>query len=104
MEMISFWGMHIRRYIPWMFVPDILSIKFEELINDRMKTLDKICSFWRWPGFGSPEAMQDRIESVKPPTFRKGVIGDWKNHFNEDHIRAFQKELGSVLELMGYEN
>jgi len=35
--------------------------------------------------------------------YRKGTSGDWKNHFNEEHIRYFKKNYGDVLIKLGYE-
>ena len=34
--------------------------------------------------------------------FRKGAIGDWKAHFDEDSMAAFGKEAGALLEELGY--
>ena len=41
-------------------------------------------------------------ENVKSH-FRKGISGDWKNHFNEEHKEYFKKEFGEVLIKLGYE-
>ncbi len=35
--------------------------------------------------------------------YRKGVAGDWKNHFNEDHINFFKDKYGQLLITLGYE-
>ncbi|MDJ0660402.1 MAG: sulfotransferase domain-containing protein [Crocosphaera sp.] len=35
--------------------------------------------------------------------YRKGVAGDWKNHFNEDHINFFKDKYGQLLINLGYE-
>ena len=42
------------------------------------------------------------IEDVKSQ-LRKGVIGDWKNHFDEVTVRVFAEEAGAMLEELGYE-
>lgn len=36
--------------------------------------------------------------------YRKGVAGDWKNHFTERDKRAFKEEAGELLIQLGYEN
>ena len=36
--------------------------------------------------------------------YRKGVPRDWKNHFNEDHIRVFKRDYGDLLIKLGYES
>jgi hypothetical protein len=35
--------------------------------------------------------------------FRKGIIGDWRNHFNEAHIQCFKELAGKTLIEWGYE-
>ena len=35
--------------------------------------------------------------------YRKGVAGDWKNHFTENHKAAFKNHAGEVLIKLGYE-
>ena len=36
--------------------------------------------------------------------FRKGISGDWKNHFNDDHKDYFKKYYNEILVKLGYEN
>ena len=35
--------------------------------------------------------------------YRKGIAGDWKNHFTEEDRRAFKEEAGELLIQLGYE-
>ncbi len=35
--------------------------------------------------------------------YRKGIAGDWKNHFTEEDRRAFKEEAGELLIRLGYE-
>lgn len=36
--------------------------------------------------------------------YRKGTPGDWKNHFNDEHIRYFKDQYNDVLVKLGYES
>ena len=36
--------------------------------------------------------------------YRKGVAGDWINHFTEEHVAAFNERFGDVLIRTGYES
>lgn len=36
--------------------------------------------------------------------FRKGIPGDWKNHFKEEHKRNFKKNFNDLLIKLGYES
>ncbi len=42
-------------------------------------------------------------ENVKSH-YRKGVSGDWKNHFTEEHIKFFQDNYNDVVLKLGYES
>jgi hypothetical protein len=35
--------------------------------------------------------------------YRKGIAGDWKNHFSEEHIRFFKENFNDALTKLGYE-
>jgi len=39
----------------------------------------------------------------KSKTFRKGLIGDWRNHFTQQHKAAFKEVAGQLLVDLGYE-
>lgn len=36
--------------------------------------------------------------------YRKGVPGDWKNHFEDEHVRAFKERYNDLLLKLGYED
>ncbi|HET6566618.1 MAG TPA: sulfotransferase domain-containing protein [Rhodothermales bacterium] len=35
--------------------------------------------------------------------YRRGIPGDWKNHFTPEHVRYFKDEYGGLLVKLGYE-
>jgi sulfotransferase 6B1 len=47
--------------------------------------------------------LADQILFQKSTTFRKGQIGDWHNHFSEQHKAAFKQVAGEALIQLGYE-
>lgn len=49
------------------------------------------------------EAVADRLFGGTV-TFRKGMIGDWKEHFTEEHKQACKKLIGQLLIDLGYEH
>ena len=55
------------------------------------------------------ETLKDCVDNLVgsnelyPGQFRKGIIGDWKNHFIEDHKKLFKKVAGKLLIEEGYE-
>jgi len=38
----------------------------------------------------------------KAAFFRKGIVGDWKNHYTKDDIAYFEQVAGDTLDLFGY--
>ncbi|MEZ4695548.1 MAG: sulfotransferase domain-containing protein [Rhodothermales bacterium] len=46
-----------------------------------------------------------RKKGIEDPKshYRKGVAGDWKNHFTPEHCRAFLKRFDGLLQVTGYE-
>lgn len=38
-----------------------------------------------------------------PHSMRKGIVGDWKNHFKYDDAVLFEKLYGDLLRVLGYE-
>ena len=36
--------------------------------------------------------------------YRKGVAGDWRNHFTQQHVDEFKKRYGDLLVRLGYED
>jgi hypothetical protein len=49
------------------------------------------------------EGVARKTWSVTSPTFRKGTIGDWRNHFEPEHKTAFRELAGQALIELGYE-
>lgn len=49
------------------------------------------------------EHIADNTFSTESSTFRKGLIGDWVNHFEPVHVEAFKDEAGDWLVDLGYE-
>lgn len=48
---------------------------------------------------GGRERGQENLQSH----FRKGIIGDWRNHFDRDTWKIFDAEAGALLEKLGYQ-
>ena len=45
---------------------------------------------------------RDRGEENTDSHFRKGIVGDWRNHFDNETARIFDEEAGAVLDELGY--
>lgn len=96
-------------YLGWLNQPEVLTIHFEDLIQDRVQTLNRILDQFlaRIPLQSPRQLILDSLESsinpTKSPTFRSGRTGEWKKHFNEEHKRLFKEAAGELLIRLGYE-
>jgi hypothetical protein len=96
-------------YLDWLSQPEVLTIHFEELIQDRAGSLNRILDHFltRVPLQASRSLILNSLESAinptKSPTFRSGKTGEWKRHFTEEHKRLFKDIAGDLLIRLGYE-
>jgi hypothetical protein len=45
---------------------------------------------------------RDKGESDVKSHYRKGKAGDWRNHFSERHVQAFEEMFGDIVWRLGY--
>lgn len=96
-------------YLDWLNHPEVLTIHFEDLIQNHAATLTRIMDHLlaRSPLRATRQLILDSLESsINPsrsPTFRSGKTGEWKNHFTGEHKRIFKDIAGDLLVKLGYE-
>ncbi|HEY9151570.1 MAG TPA: sulfotransferase domain-containing protein [Anaerolineales bacterium] len=96
-------------YLGWLDHPQVMKIHFEDLVNERAATLNRIIDHFlaRVPLTISRKAILDSLESSinpnKSPTFRSGKTGEWKKHFTPEHKEIFKDVAGDLLIRLGYE-
>jgi len=44
----------------------------------------------------------EKMYSKRSLTYRKGSIGDWRNHFGEQHRQLFAEATEDLVERLGY--
>jgi hypothetical protein len=97
-------------YLDWLDHPEVLLIHFEELVNDRAATLNRILDHLlarvplRAPRQLILEALESSINPGKSPTFRSGKTGEWRKYFNPEHNKIFKDVAGNLLIRLGYES
>lgn len=103
-------------YLGWLDHREVLTLHFEDLINDRAATLSRIMDHFlaRTPlqilsPKGAPrqlilDSLESSINPQRSPTFRSGKTGEWKKHFTEEHKETFKDVTGDLLIRLGYEN
>lgn len=97
-------------YLGWLEQPAVMKIHFEDLVNDRQATLERILEHFlqrsgplRAPRSLILEALEASINPQKSPTFRSGKTGEWKKHFTPEHKKLFKEVAGDLLIQLGYE-
>jgi len=97
----------------------ILLIKYEDL---NLNTGDTLNSIFKFYNINQSQKLMKYLVSTKIKkevnlgvalkkdlpgrlrnTARKGVVGDWKNHFTDEHKEQFKKIGGELLIKLGYE-
>lgn len=96
-------------YLGWLNQPEVLTIHFEDLINDRVQTLTRIMDhFLADVPLPTPrklilDSLESAINPAKSPTFRSGRTGEWRKHFTDEHKKIFKDMAGDLLLKLGYE-
>ncbi len=96
-------------YLGWLDCPEVLTVHFEDLINNRPTAVSGIMDHLlsRVPLQASRQLILDSLESsINPkrsPTFRSGKTGEWKKYFTEEHKKLFKDVAGDLLIRLEYE-
>lgn len=94
---------------------DLFTVKYEDLLQDKASTISKCIQFLSPSESVNQEKVLKAIEkndfsklkkqkAQNDSVFlRKGVSGDWKNHFTLEAAKLFNEYAGEVLIKTGYE-
>lgn len=97
-------------YLPWLERPEVLAIRYEDLLHDLQGGLGRTFDHVAKRGFTSSLQREEAIpllaQAVRPeqsPTFRSGKSGGWVQHFTDAHKTLFKDVTGDLLQRLGYE-
>ncbi len=97
-------------YLGWLEQPEVLCLRFEDLILNRAAALRSLLSYLeergatlRLPAQTAVNAMAEAVAPKKSGTFRKGKPGNWREHFTSGNIDLFKEKTGDLLMQLGYE-
>lgn len=100
----------IQDNLGWLEDDHVLSVKFEDLIQNRDHTLGMILDYIQGFGVDFPlsrtaavAALGRAIQPQKSGTFRKGQPGNWREHFTQENKEKFKDLAGDLLIELGYE-
>ena len=108
-------------YAPWLDVAWVLNISYEEGRTDPVAVAKRLIEYGLWrlcdifevemiePGEGFEEMAQAMAEASQDtehsPTFRRGVVGGWREAFTDKHKRLFKEsDKQNWLVRLGYES
>ncbi|XP_072516298.1 sulfotransferase 6B1 [Salminus brasiliensis] len=108
------WGSYFDHALAWdkhMNDPGVLIVTFEELKENAPEGIKKIADFFNFPLTDEQvstiakettfSAMQENSKNshgnFASTFFRKGEVGDWKNHFNEAQSKQMDEEFQKKL-------
>jgi hypothetical protein len=99
-----------ENYLGWLDLPQVLCLRFEDLILERDLALGKLLDYLESRGFTPKESRSQAIDALnqavlpkKSGTFRKAAPGNWQEHFSEVNKNAFKSVAGDLLLRLGYE-
>ena len=97
-------------FLVWLNVDGIFNTRYETLVVDTDETIGKMLEFAADRGFvfninrdKAVQALKEKINPQKSPTFRSGKTGEWKQAFNEENKSIFKDLAGDMLIQLGYE-
>jgi hypothetical protein len=97
-------------YSGWLSQPEVLSMRFEDLILDRATAFNCLLDYLEQRGYvpkkdrrASVETLSQAIIPKKSGTFRKGKPGNWQDYFTEENKTFFKEKTGDLLIQLGYE-
>ncbi|MFQ5724093.1 MAG: sulfotransferase domain-containing protein [Terriglobia bacterium] len=105
-------GQQLEWVKPWLTAPVSHTTRFERLVGPQgggsaKAQREEIARIAGHLGLSLTPAQIDEVASrlfgQGSPTFRRGQIGSWKEHFREEHKDAFKRVAGKQLLEMGYE-
>lgn len=97
-------------YLPWFERPEVLALRYEDLLNDVLVQLGRVFDHAVSRGFiyrgdraAAIETLSQGIKPEESPTFRSGQTGGWRQHFTPQHKEMFKERGGDLLIRLGYE-
>ncbi len=114
MHLISHWSEYIKS---WFFdkAEGAYITKYETLLADEAAEFGRIISYLGWPVPSQVVAEVAAMHSFQARTGRKrgeenefshrrkGIAGDWRNHFDRELGRLFEESFPDLLRITGYE-
>lgn len=97
-------------YMGWLEHPQVLALRYEELLADRHAALGRVYDHAVQRGFPARfdreralAILEAGLNPHRSPTFRSGKAGGWREYFSPEIKRLFKDIAGDLLVKLGYE-
>jgi hypothetical protein len=106
-------GVALQGYLRWISDKNLLVCRYEDLVGEagggtwerQLLAIRNISEFINRPlSDEATESIIKKMYSSKSLTFRKGMIGDWQNHFTDELKAVFKNVASDILIELGYES
>jgi hypothetical protein len=101
----------LRQYLGWL-ESGTYTVRFEDLIGsegggDKSQQVETLRTVYRVVGLDLDEStlmmLQDKLFGDMSPTFRKGAIGQWQQHFSDEILTIYRNaEIAELTSRYGY--
>lgn len=99
-----------EKCLGWLYHPEVLPLRFEDLIMKRDEALNRFLEYIEQrgaqlvgPRSNAVAVLKRSIAPQKSGTYRKGQPGNWQEHFGESNKELFKSVAGDLLVRLGYE-
>ena len=97
-------------YLGWLNQPEILCLRFEDLILNQDRSLGTLWDYLQIRGYSPTtdrskaiEYLKNAIVPRKSGTYRKGKPGNWREYFTEANKEKFKETSADLLVSLNYE-
>lgn len=104
-------GERLDRYRAWLTDPSVCVVRFEDLVGPmgggsepaQYESIRRILDTCNRPADeAAVRRIAGRVYAKHSATFRRGAIGDWRNHLTDEHLAAFAEVAPDGLRTYGY--
>jgi hypothetical protein len=101
----------LERYLPWLDDPRVVVMRFEDLVGAagggteqaQRDTIRRVLAACRRPDDDvTVERIAEKVFNTRSATFRRGAIGDWRNHLGQAHLDALERVAPGAVAAFGY--